>query len=390
MNPIRVAHVITRLCEGGAQENTFQTVRLADRNRFEVDLISGPVPPHEESMETRVRASGVNLIHHAGLVRDVAPWNDWTALRGLERLFRSRRYDIVHTHTSKAGILGRLAAKRARVPIVVHTPHGNVFNGYFSPWKTRLFVEAERRAARWTDRIVALTRTGVEDHLRLAIGRPEQFVTIFSGVDFGPYPGAIRRRERTREELGVSPDHLLIGGVGRLEPVKGFAYFIAAAERAGIAVPHARFVLVGSGSKEAELRDQARRLGDRFRFLGYRQDISELMAALDVLVVPSLNEGMGRVIVEAGAAKTPVVATRVGGIPDIVIDGNTGVLVSPGDTTSMAEALIALLRDRERLRTMGDAARAYVLPRFGLDRMVMRIEALYEELIREKRLQDCG
>ena len=292
----------------------------------------------------------------------------------------------MHTHTSKAGILGRLAARRAKVPIIVHTPHGNIFNGYFPSWKTRVFVQAERMAAVYTDRLIELTAGGIKEYLAQGIGSRRQFSVIFSGIDLAPYDDAIVRRDATRAKLGLKPNDFLVGGVGRLEPVKGFTYFIEAAKRIAETVENVHFVHAGQGSLDQELRQQARPLGDRFTFLGHRDDIPNLMAAMDVLVVPSLNEGMGRVILEAGAAETPVVASRVGGVPDVVKDGVTGVLVAAKSPGKIAQAVCKLHADPQRLNDMAKAARAFVVPDFGLDQMVMRIEALYEELIQEKRL----
>ena len=386
MRRFRVAHVITRLCNGGAQENTFHSVRLADRDRFEVDLISGPTNGSEGSMEETVERSGVTIQREPALVREISPLNDLKALQGLTKRFKEKRYDIVHTHTSKAGVLGRLAAKRSATPIVVHTPHGNIFDGYFSPWKTRLFVKAERAAAKCTDRLVELTAGGVDEYLAQGIGTRSQYTVIFSGVDISPYAHAIEMREATRAALGVGPGDFLVGGVGRLEPVKGFTYFIAAAQRVAEADAGVHFIQAGQGSLETELREQAAPLGDRMQFLGRRDDVPDLMAAMDLLVVPSLNEGMGRVILEAGAAGCAVIATNVGGMPDIVQDGVTGVLVPPKRAGEIAEAVLALRSDPPRLQAMGAAARRFVMPNFGLDRMVMRIEAMYEELIEDKRL----
>ena len=194
-------------------------------------------------------------------------------------------------------------------------------------------------------------------------------------------------REATRAALGVGPGDFLVGGVGRLEPVKGFTYFIAAAQRIAEADGGVRFIHAGQGSLETELREQAAPLGDRMTFLGRRDDVPDLMAAMDLLVVPSLNEGMGRVILEAGAAGCAVIATNVGGVPDIVPDDVTGVLVPPKRAGEIAGAVLALGSDPPRLQAMGEAARRFVMPNFGLDRMVMRIEAMYEELIEEKRLE---
>lgn len=386
MKRFRVAHVITRLCKGGAQENTFHSVRLANRDRFEVDLISGPTFGDEGSIEEVVRAAGIEIIRLPHLVRPVAPIADALALAELTRLFRRSRYDIVHTHTSKAGFIGRLAAARMGIPIIVHTPHGNIFDGYFSPWKTRLFVAMERYAARVTNRIVELTPGGVDAHMELNIGRREQFEVIFSGIDLAPFDAAIARRAETRRALGCGPDTFLVGAVGRLEPIKGFAYFVDTARIVLERMAEARFVLAGQGSLDAELHKRAASLGDRFRLLGMREDVPDLMAALDVFVLTSLNEGMGRVLLEAGAARVASVATRVGGVPDVVEHGRTGLLVPPRDASAVAEAIGALAQDTGWRKAMGEAARARVAPDYGLERMQEKIEALYEALVKEKNL----
>ncbi len=387
MRKVRVAHVITRLCKGGAQENTFHTVRLANPERFEIELISGWTHGDEGSIESAVTAAGINIIREPALIRPVSPVHDFIALRRLTRLFKEKRYDIVHTHTSKAGIVGRLAAERAGTRIVVHTPHGHIFHGYFSRPITRLFVWAERHAARRTDRVITLTPAGIEQHLDEGIGRREQYTAIFSGIELAPYDLAVKLRDETRRKLGVGPNDFLIGGVGRLEPIKGFTYFVKAAELIAAHLPAARFVLVGSGSLDQELRRAAAGFDDRFQFLGLRNDVPTLMAAFDVCIVPSLNEGMSRVILEAGAAGVPVVATSVGGIPDILDAGVTGLLVAPRDATALADAVLRLAEVPELRRVMGEAAREKVAPEFGLDVMVRRIENLYEELIEEKGLE---
>jgi glycosyltransferase involved in cell wall biosynthesis len=384
MSRVRVAHIITRLCTGGAQENTFQTVHLHNPDRFEADLISGPTKGKEGSIEDEVAAAGVPILREPFLLRRPAPLADAITLRRLTRRLREGRYDIVHTHTSKAGFLGRLAAERAGVPVVVHTPHGNIFDGYFNPGLTRLFVWMERHAARRTDAIIELTPGGIDAHLAEDIGRREQFRVIFSGIDTTPYAAAIQRREVARATLGIGPDEVLIGGVGRLEPIKGFTYFVEMAKRVADNAPETRFAVAGSGIQEDTLRRATASLGDRFRWLGLRHDVPELMAAFDLIVVPSLNEGMGRVLLEAGAAGTPAVATRVGGIPDVVDDGETGLIVPPKDTEALAEAVLTLVRAPERRRLMGDTARAKVVPHYSLEAMVRQIEDLYEELLHAK------
>ena len=385
MRRIRVAHVITRMCKGGAQENTFETVRLANRDRFDVELISGHTAPNEPSMEQAVRNAGIEIVRAKNLVRNPSPLNDLRAYNELQQLFRDRRYDIVHTHTSKAGYLGRMAASKTGVPIVVHTPHGHIFFGYFNKLLTEFFTKLERDAALKTNKLIELTQRGVDQHLAEGVGTHDQWTAIFSGIDLAPFENAVKARTATREALGVTPDEFLIGAVGRLEPVKGFSYFVRAARIVLDSLPSARFILAGDGAERDSLEALAETLGPRFQFLDMRDDVPALMAAMDLCVVPSINEGMGRVILEAGAAGTPVVATNVGGIPEVVKETVTGLLVRPRDETGIASAALSLAADATQRERMGKAARDHA-QQFSLARMVEKIEALYEELIREKRL----
>jgi glycosyltransferase involved in cell wall biosynthesis len=386
MKRIRVAHVITRLCQGGAQENTFHSVRLADRDKFDVDLISGPTLGHEGSIEAAVREAGIEVHRESHLVRDPSLLKDPLALQSLTRRFKTNRYDIVHTHTSKAGFLGRIAAHRAGVPGIIHTAHGNIFDGYFSPLKTQVFIWCDRHVARYTDRFIELTPGGIDENLRVGIGTRDRYRVIFSGVDFAPFDLALAQRRITRENFGIRDDEVLIGGVGRLEPVKGFTYFVDAAVEIANVVPNARFMLVGDGSERAAIEAKASALGDRIRLLGRREHVPNLMAAMDVFVLPSLNEGMGRVLLEAGAARVPMIATRVGGVPDLLQGGTLGVLVPPRNSAAIASAVIDLVKDASRREALSERARNEFVPRYSLENMVRQIEALYEEVCREKRI----
>lgn len=386
MIKIRVAHIITRLCKGGAQENTFHTVRLHNKDRFEVDLICGTNTGDEGSLEPEIEVAGIPLIREPNLLRDVHLLQEWKAYRGLLRLLKQGNYDVVHTHTSKAGFLGRLAAHKAKIPIVVHTPHGNIFDGYFSPLKTKLYTTLERKAASWTDRIIELTDGGIEEYLAQGIGTRKLYSTIFSGIDVSPYENRVTHRKHVRMELGIEENTFLVGGVGRLEKIKGFEYYINAAKHLHQDHPTIQFIHAGTGSLEQELKELAKPLGEQFTFLGLRHDIPDLMAALDVLVVPSLNEGMGRVVLEAGAAGTPCIASDVGGLPEVVLHDQTGVIVPARDHVVLSEAIQALLADSETLQQYGDAARKFIVPDFSLENMVKHIEYLYETLIKEKNL----
>ena len=373
--------MITRLVRGGAQENTLHTVRLANRRRYVAELLAGPPEGPEGSLEDQAEEQGVPVQRIAHLVRAPAPRRDVLAYRDLLMRFRRERYDIVHTHTSKAGILGRADAARAGVPHLVHTPHGNVFHGYFNPVLTGAFVRAERWAAGFTDRIIELTPGGIDEHLAQGIGARDQFRVVFSGIDLAPYEDARAARAATRAALGLPGDAFVVGGVGRLEPVKGFIHLVDAARHLLETGADLYFVQAGVGSQAPLLKEAARPLGPRFHWLGHRDDVPNLMAAFDVLVVPSENEGMGRVVLEAGAAGVACVAARTGGLPDVIDEGRTGLLVPPREPSAIAAALRRLLDDRAYCQALGAAAREKVVPHYGLTRMVRAIEELYEELL---------
>lgn len=383
-----VLHLITRMVHGGAQENTLATVAAIAGGGWRSTLVTGPADGPEGSLEPECHRRGVRMIHVPELVRELSPAQDVRALRRLVALIRAEQPQIVHTHTSKAGILGRIAARMARVPVVIHTPHGHVFHGYYGPLRSQLFRWIEWACAPLADRLIALTEQERQDHLRRGIGRPERFVVIPSGVDFAPIDAARTQRRATRAALGIAPDAPVIGCVARLVPIKDHATLLAAFQRVAAAVPRAVLLLVGDGPLRGDLEARATALGigDRVRFLGLRTDVPRLLAAMDLFALASLNEGMGRVLVEAMAMGLPVVATRVAGIVDVVRDGESGLLVPPQDPEGMAAAIVALLRDPGLRRQMGEAGRRGVVPGYSVETMVARLRALYRETLAERGL----
>lgn len=370
---LRVLHVITRLVVGGAQENTLLTIRGLQALGYEVELAVGPQAGPEGSLAV---PEGTVVHRIPTLVREIRPWADLRALWALYRLAR-RGYDVVHTHTSKGGVLGRIAARWASTPLVVHTPHGHVYHGYGGRLRSRFFAWVERiLATRWTDALVALTESEKRDHLKHGVGSPERWHVIPSGVEMERYQRAGSLR---RQDLGLSQDAFVVGCVARLVPVKGIEDAIEATARLTDVSPPVHLVLVGDGPQRLALQRLAkeRGIGDRTHFLGLRRDVPELLPLFDLLVLPSRNEGMGRVIVEAQAAGVPVVATKVGGIPDLVTDGETGILVPPADPVALATAIRSLVEDRETRARMGAAARAHVARDLSAEAMVRALDALY-------------
>jgi glycosyltransferase involved in cell wall biosynthesis len=379
-----VVHIITRLDSGGSARNTFLTVLGHDRLRFHVGLAYGRV----ESVTDldALRQAGVELFEIPTLVRDIKPAMDLQAVLALWSLLRRERPAIVHTHTSKAGAVGRIAAWLARVPVVIHTPHGHVFYGYYGRVMSGLIRLVERALATITDRIVTLTDRGAQEHVRLKIAGPEKFTAVLSGIPLETFRSVRVNPAAKRRELGLPPEGPVVGTVGRLVPIKGHTWLVRAVPFVVAEFPEARFVLVGDGPLGAGLRKLAEGLGvgRHVVFLGTRQDVPECLAALDLFVLPSLNEGMGRALVEAMAVGLPVVATRVGGVPDIVAHGTTGLLVPPQDAEALAAAVLELLRDRKRMAAFGEAAGRSIDERFDVRTMVSNLERLYETVWSEK------
>ncbi|MBI1724525.1 MAG: glycosyltransferase family 4 protein [Candidatus Tectomicrobia bacterium] len=379
---MRVLHIITRLDRGGSADNTLLSCIGQRRRGHEVVLAAGLGLTEESPMRPEAESEGVQLVRIPSLIRAVHPVKDAVALRACWRLIRGGRFDLVHTHTSKAGILGRLAARLAGGCRVVHTPHGHVFYGYFGPWKTRLFIWAERLMARWTDAIVTLTDREAEEHLALGVGRPSQFVTIFSGI---PLPGPKARAgtgPSRRRALGLPAEGALVGSVGRLDPIKGHGLLIQAFALLGDRHPGARLILIGEGEKREEYQALARELGvaEGVRFMGWRDDVGDLLEELDLFAFPSRNEGMGRAAVEAMAAGLAVVAARTGGLPEVVREEETGLLVPPGDAAALSAAIGRLLARPEERRAMGEAGRR-LAQAYSAERMCEKIEALYQRLL---------
>ncbi len=395
-NKTKVVHVITRFDKGGSAENTFLTVRNLDEGRYRVLLVKGPSPAgtleEPEVLATQanieaLRAQQVEVVTIGRLVRNLSPLSDLLAFFMLLRVIRRERPDIVHTHTSKAGILGRWAAWFCRCPVIVHTPHGHVFWGYFGPLKTRLFIWTEKATAWFTDAIITLTQQERADHLHLQIAPEEKFAVIHSGVDVGTFLAGRFQPAETKAALGIPPEMTVVGTVGRLTAVKGQEVLLKAVSEL---IRHGEkifLVLLGEGELRGALEQLALDLGiaENVRFLGWRPDVARVMSAYDIFCLPSLNEGMGKVLVEAMTLGLPMIASNIGGIKDLVRPGENGLLVPAGDVIALAEAIACLCRDPERRRQMGDAGRQ-MAPLYSSEEMIKKIDQLYRKLVKESKV----
>jgi glycosyltransferase involved in cell wall biosynthesis len=383
---VRVLRIISRMNVGGPALHALLLNERLDPARYDSRLVAGQVGDAEGDYLTLHGADPERFVSLPALGREVEGWRDWSAFWSLVRLMRSFRPHVVHTHTSKAGALGRIAATLCRVPVVVHTYHGHVFDAYFSPLKTRLVVAAERVLARGASALVAVTARVRRDVLARGIGGDDQVVVVSLGLDLDPLVAAPARRGELRRELGLPPGAPLVGIVARLVPVKAHEVFLAAAKAMAPVRPDIVFLIVGDGERRAELETAARAsgLGDRVRFLGWRADLDRLYADLDIVVLTSKNEGSPVALIEAMAAGRPVVSTRAGGVEDVVTDGETGVIVPIGDAPALARAVVDLLEDPARAARLGAAARASVVARFGSGRLVGDIDALYQRLLADR------
>jgi glycosyltransferase involved in cell wall biosynthesis len=388
---IRVLRVIARMNIGGPPYHVSMLSGRLDRARFQTLLAYGTVGPGEASSEFLAQQEGCSVSVVRGLTPEIRPIADLRALMELIRLIRRYRPHIVHTHTAKAGFLGRLAAvlSPGRRPIIVHTYHGHVLEGYFGCATTAVYRYLERRLARFSDCLVGVSQSTVDDLVRLKVASRDRFRVVPLGLDLRrflhPDPdaaGALRAR------CGASPTDVLVAYVGRLVPIKRVELVllaVAGARRAGAAV---RLVVVGDGQRRASLERLAHELdiADVVRFLGYVPDASTVAAAADIAILSSDNEGTPVWLIEASAAGRPAVATRVGGVPDVVLP-DAGVLVGRGDHSALAEGVAQLARDPRLRAKMGARAREHVTRSFSIERLLTDIEGLYEELLTRRALE---
>jgi glycosyltransferase involved in cell wall biosynthesis len=384
MKKTKIAQVITRLDWGGPPDILRLICESLDPDKFDVTILTGLTQyPSERTKKFLNKFSG-RIINIPQLQRDVSLLNDLTALFRLYRLMRKERFDIVHTHTAKAGALGRIAAWLAGKAKVIHTSHGHNFYGYFSPLKSRLVILAERFLTFLTDRVTALTELEKRDLELYNVTGPDKVMIIYSGLEMDQFRNGRVDEEQKRSELGASSDSVLIGMVGRLENIKGPEHFIESIPIVSERFPDTEFLLVGEGSlrDRLESRCKERNISGRVIFTGWREDVPDILKVLDIVVLPSLNEAVGRTLIEAGASGKPVVATKVGGVPEIVRDNETGLLVPAANADSLARALLSLLENKKERMTMGETASKWVDDRFSASRMVESFSALYDDVSR--------
>ncbi|NOZ56097.1 MAG: glycosyltransferase family 4 protein [Calditrichaeota bacterium] len=392
MSRVRVLHIITRLITGGADENTLLTVEGLDQARFDVTLAAGV--PSEEEMISRVRSAEFVLVPN--LQRELRPIKDLRAFIELARILKRGKYDLVHTHEAKAGILGRLAAKWVGTPIVVHTLHGITFHRHLTPPVRLLYLYLEKLAAKFTDAFLCVGEDLRRTYVTNRVGRPEQYRVVRSGFDVSRFERAAREREKFRRELrkrlNLPKNVTIVGTVARLEFRKGVQFLIDAASKLCPRWPHLHFAVAGMGDYRPSLEKLVAEHGlqDRFHFVGFVDRIEEYLAGLDLFALSSLWEGLPRALVQAGIVGLPVVTFDVEGAWEVVRDGETGYIVPSRDVDALAERLERLLRNPALAEKMGRKAQRGLAREWEIGKMIRDVEEVYAELLDGRTWQSCN
>lgn len=383
---IKVIHPITRLIVGGAQQNTIDTCARLDKNRFDSKIITGPQTGPEGSLLREAREKGVSVTVLPELVRQPSPVNDVAAFRKMCRIFTSETPLIVHTHSSKAGIIGRLAAKTAKVPVILHTVHGWGYHDHQQFFMKRFFYLLERFCEKFTDKLIVVSGLNSEKGLRDGIGSEDKYMTIHSAFDLNPFMNVDYDTAHLKKALGINPEQPVVGTVGRLSPQKNPFDFVKTARLVKKAVPEAQFLFIGDGPlrRETEKLIAELNLADDVFLPGIRSDVPALLKCLDMFILTSLWEGLPRVIPQAMAAGIPVAANAVDGVAEVIDDGINGFLIPPGNIELMAQRVAAVLKNPALGRKLSQKGIETAVKRFSVDDMISAIEKLYEETVNQK------
>ncbi|MCS7210852.1 MAG: glycosyltransferase family 4 protein [Chloroherpetonaceae bacterium] len=398
MRKPKILHIITVFSIGGATEGTLALAKGLQEKGYEVEIATGYHVPAEGSLLSEAAASGVPVTLFPDLVKEISPLRDLRAFLDLYRFIQQGRFDIVHTHTAKAGILGRLAARLAGVPLVFHTLHLLSFHAHQPPVLRRLFIGLERFAARFTTAFASVSQTMIERHLQQRIGQPEQYRVIRSGLHesfFQPCDNVEALRAKYAARFGFQSTDFVVAKISRLTKLKGHQFLIEAAPHILEAVPSAKFLLVGGGDYEPQLRQlvRQRQLDTAVRFTGVvpPAEVAALVRISDVIVHTSLHEGLARVIQEAMASAKPIVCFNLDGAAEMIVDGQNGFLIPASPITResirlLAEKIILLAKAPELRRQLGENAHQRAFPEFTTAFMTDAVEKMYLEYLSAKQV----
>ena len=384
---MRVMHVITRMIVGGAQENTlYNCLDLVRDHKDEVKLVTGPSEGAEGKLLSPSNTSGILVETQSSLIRSISPLHDRKAYVDLKRAIVEWRPDVVHTHSAKAGLLGRAAAWECNVPCVVHTVHGAPFHPY-QRWVSRwFFIQCERWAAKRCHHMISVADAMTDLMVNAKVASKEKFSTIYSGMDVEPFLNSAQHREEVRKQLGFSADDIVFGKIARLFHLKGHCYVIEAAEHVCQANPNVKFLFVGDGLLRQEFEEEIanRGLSDRFVFTGLvpPDQVPKFVGAMDVLVHTSLREGLARALPQALISGKPVISFDIDGAREVVLDKQTGCLIPPKDVVALAKSMMQLASSPETRKAMGSKGRELFTDQFRHQSMTQRIRELYVHLLK--------
>ncbi|MDD4878948.1 MAG: glycosyltransferase family 4 protein [Candidatus Omnitrophica bacterium] len=383
---LKILRIIARLNVGGPAIHTILLTQALNNKDFESILATGRVGAGEKDMGYLAKEKGVEPVIIPELERKISPVKDILALWKIYLIMRRERPDIVHTHTAKAGALGRAAAILAGVPLRIHTFHGHIFESYFDSFSAGAFLFIERFLAIFSKYIVVVSEAQKEEIVnKYKIAKDKKVRVIPLGLELGRLSSIVSRSEKFRGELHVGKDCILIGIIGRLVPVKNHRMFLDACKKLfdAAGIPDIKCAIIGDGEERAGLEGYAEKLGIREKivFVGWKKEMADVYADLDIVALTSLNEGTPVALIEALASGRPVVSTDVGGVKDVVEDGINGYLAASGDAAGFAKCLLGLAQDHKKRGEFGSNGRRKVLQKYSKERLVKDITALYEEAL---------
>lgn len=384
---IRMAHLIARMDTGGAEENTSYTILGMDKNKYEIDLIVGD--EFGSQYEKIFNENKIKVIQIPGFIGNLHPLYDIRLFVQLITIFNKNKYDIIHTHGTKAGIIGRIVAKITGIPIIIHGLHGNALGAFSSSWMNAIFLYSERAISSFTDAHISVSNLLSENYLKQKIGKPEKYYTVRSGMDLSSF--LVDRScifKEKRRELSINNDDFVIVNISRLEPLKGHSLLLQAFKILFEQTKNRKLILliVGEGIEKEKILQEIKklRLESNVALMGYRNDIPEILALSDLLTHTSYREGLPRVMVQAATVGIPIVAFNVDGVPEILIDDFNGYLIEPGNIRQLADKISIYLNKPGLLKIHGENSKKAVKNRWTIEEMVKETESIYQTLINKK------
>jgi len=380
MKKIKVLHTITRLIVGGAQENTILSAQFLDKDTYDVDVLCGSQTGPEGSLFEFATSRGVQPIIFKNLIREINPIKDIVHFVEMLIFLRKNHYDIIHTHSSKAGIIHRFAAKIMGVPIIIHTVHGWSFHDHMHRFKSQFYVFLEKKAAAFTDTIITVTKLDIQKGINADIGSELQYRNIHSSIEIERYKTATRDISEIKKELKLNMNSVIIGTVARLSEQKAPLDFMRLAKAICDTHDNVQFLYVGDGELRPEVEKfiQDNELQDKIILAGLRMDVPDMLAVMDIFILTSLWEGLPRVFSQSMAAKLPIVATKVDGAPEAITDGLNGFMTQPGKPLEMVQYLEKLINDKALREKMGLEGLKIAEKNFSVESMIEDIEDVYQ------------